>query len=214
MLCLWSDFGEEHRHNITAVLKEWKQLKFVIWDEMRLSVFKRKTKYTKLNLKLKVIFTCVIRIHFLVYQLSFVSFMSSIVQFTFIVSISISPCIKINADAVGLHITQVFTEPGNCYFHGASCVVYEAFPVKCFLRPELQIGLRCRRLWNENNKHIKRNIIAYDDMMRITKNVISDIFSSCVLFLACRKCLRTSLCKNQTSWEMKIFNPPSNFACS
>ncbi len=27
-------------------------------------------------------------------------------------------------------------------------------------------------------------------------------------------CLRTSLCKNQTSWEMKIFNPPSNFACS
>ena len=22
--------------------------------------------------------------------------------------------------------------------------------------------------------------------------------------------LRTSLCKNQTSWEMKIFNPPSN----
>ena len=26
--------------------------------------------------------------------------------------------------------------------------------------------------------------------------------------------LRTSLCKNQTSWEMKIFNLPSNFACS
>ena len=24
--------------------------------------------------------------------------------------------------------------------------------------------------------------------------------------------LRTSLCKNQTSWEMKIFEPPSNFA--
>ena len=26
--------------------------------------------------------------------------------------------------------------------------------------------------------------------------------------------LRTSLCKNQTTWEMNIFNPPSNFACS
>ena len=26
--------------------------------------------------------------------------------------------------------------------------------------------------------------------------------------------LRTTLCKNQTSWEMNIFNPPSNFACS
>ena len=66
--------------------------------------------------------------------------MSGIVQFTFIVSISISPCIKINANAVGLHITQVFTEPGNCNFYGANCVGYEAFPVKCFLRPELQIA--------------------------------------------------------------------------
>ena len=81
-----------------------------------------------------------IRIHLFFYQLFFVSFMSSIVQFTFIVSISISPCIKINADAVGLHITQVFTEPGNCYFHGANCVVYEAFPFKCFFRPKLQIA--------------------------------------------------------------------------
>ena len=70
--------------------------------------------------------------------------MSSTVQFTFIVSISISPCIKINADAVGLHITQVFTEPGNCYFHGANCVVYEAFPFKCFFRPELQIATLVR----------------------------------------------------------------------
>ena len=57
----------------------------------------------------------------------------------FEIRISISPCIKINADAVGLHITQVFTEPGNCYFYGANCVVYEAFPFKCFLRPKLQI---------------------------------------------------------------------------
>ena len=65
--------------------------------------------------------------------------MSSIVQFTFIVSISICSQTKINADTVGLHITQVFTEPGNCYFYGANCVVYEAFPFKCFLRPKLQI---------------------------------------------------------------------------
>ena len=26
--------------------------------------------------------------------------------------------------------------------------------------------------------------------------------------------LRPSLCKNETSGEMKIFNPPSNFSCS
>ena len=47
---------------------------------------------------------------------------------------------------------------------------------------------------------MKRNIIAYYDMLRITENVVSDIsfsivlalnfiFSSCVLFLSCRKCL-------------------------
>ena len=80
-----------------------------------------------------------INIHFLFYQLSFVSFMGSIVQFTFIVSISICPCITINADTVGLHITQVFTEVGNWNFYGANCVVYEAFPAKRFLRSELQI---------------------------------------------------------------------------
>ena len=77
--------------------------------------------------------------HSLFYQLFFVAFMSSIVQFTSIVSTSICPCTKINADTVGLHIIQAFTELGNCYFYGANCVVYEAFPVKCFLRPELQI---------------------------------------------------------------------------
>ena len=26
--------------------------------------------------------------------------------------------------------------------------------------------------------------------------------------------LRTILCKNQAKWEMKNFNPPSNFACN
>ena len=32
--------------------------------------------------------------------------------------------------------------------------------------------------------------------------------------LCAKVLLRTSLCNNQTSWEMKIINPPSNFACS
>ena len=30
----------------------------------------------------------------------------------------------------------------------------------------------------------------------------------------CIRVLRTTLCWNQTSWEMKIFNPLSNFTCS
>ena len=40
-----------------------------------------------------------------------------------------------------------------------------------------------------------------------------DIASSTYVLSPGNSFLRTSLCKNQTSWEMKIFNPPSNFAC-
>ena len=111
--------------------------------------------------------------------------MSSIVQFTFIVSISICPGIEINADAVGLHITQVFTEPGNCYFHGANCVVYEAFPFKCFLRPKLQIAtLVCDADVFEmeiiNTLNVTLLLLM---MLRIMENVVSDISLSIVLDL-------------------------------
>ena len=111
--------------------------------------------------------------------------MSSIVQFTLIVSISISPCIKIHADTVGHHITQVFAEPGNCNFHGANCVVYEAFAVKCFLRPKLQTAtLVCDAdVFEMAIIYIIRNVIAYDDMFRISENLVGDISSSIVLDL-------------------------------
>ena len=117
--------------------------------------------------------------------------MSSIVQFTFKVSISIWPCIKINADAIGLQITQVFTEPGNCYFYGANCVVYEAFPFKCFLRPKLQIAtLVCDtdvfQVEIINTLNVKLLLLM---MLRIMENVVSDISLSVVLDLNFFLCL-------------------------
>ena len=117
--------------------------------------------------------------------------MSGIVQFTFIVSISICPCIEINADAVGLHITQVFTEPGNCYFYGANHVVYEAFPFKCFLRSKLQIAtLVCDADVFEmeiiNTLNVTLLLLM---MLRIMENVVSDISLSVVLDLNFFLCL-------------------------
>ena len=117
-----------------------------------------------------------IRIHCLFYQLFFVSFMSSIVQFTSIVSISICPCIKINADAVGLHVTQVFTEPRNCYFYGANCVVYEAFPLKYPLRSKLQITTLVRDA-DTFEMEIKIH------QTEITESLVGDISLSVVLDL-------------------------------
>ena len=35
--------------------------------------------------------------------------------------------------------------------------------------PNYDTGLRRRRLWNGNNKYIKRNIIAFDDMQEWRK---------------------------------------------
>ena len=76
-------------------------------------------------------------------------------------------------------------------------------PFKCFLRPELQIAtLVCDTDVFEmemiNTLNV-RNIIAYDNMLRITVNVVSDIsfsvvldlnlFSLSILFPSCRKCL-------------------------
>ena len=75
---------------------------------------------------------------FTILQLMFVSFVSDIIQFTFVVSMSILSFIKINADTVGFHITQVLTEPGIRYFHDANRVLNETFLFKCFFRAEFQ----------------------------------------------------------------------------
>ena len=47
-------------------------------------------------------------------QLMFVSFVSDIIQFAFIVSTSINSFIKVDADTVGLHETQRSAKP---FFH-------------------------------------------------------------------------------------------------
>ena len=75
---------------------------------------------------------------FTILQLMFVSFVSDIIQFTFVVSMSILSFIKINADTVGFHITQVLTEPGIHYFHDANRVLNKTFLFKCFFRAKFQ----------------------------------------------------------------------------
>ena len=66
-----------------------------------------------------------------------------------------------------------------------------------------------------NNEELFELVIIYDILVTL-------MFDSGMIMcgeITCQSLLgvtglRTSLCKNQTSWEMKIFNPPSNFACS
>ena len=128
--------------------------------------------------------------------------MSSIVQFTFIVSISICPCIKINADAVGLHVTQVFTEPRNCYFYGANCVVYEAFPFKCLLRSKLQTTTLVRDANTYEMEIIIHQMQRYclcwyvENYGKLGRWYFTiscvrlQFFSSSTLFLSCRKCYK------------------------
>ena len=75
---------------------------------------------------------------FVILQPMFVSFVSDIIQFTFVVSMSILSFIKINADTVGFHVTQVLAEPWIRYFHDVNRVLNKTFPFKYFFRAELQ----------------------------------------------------------------------------
>ena len=87
-----------------------------------------------------------VRIISIFYQVVFVSFVSNIIQFTFVLSISIRSFININADTVGFHITHGFTELHYHDHSDANHVVYEAFAVKRFFRPEFQLtALVCFR---------------------------------------------------------------------
>ena len=61
-----------------------------------------------------------------------------LIQFTFVVSMSILSFIKINADTVGFHVTQVLAEPWIRYFHDVNRVLNKTFPFKYFFRAELQ----------------------------------------------------------------------------
>lgn len=71
-------------------------------------------------------------------QILLVSFTSKIIQFTFIISISICPFIKINADTVRFHVTDVLTKSCNIDFDDANQMVYKPCAIECFFRWKLQ----------------------------------------------------------------------------
>ena len=86
-------------------------------------------------------------------QVVFVSFVSNIVQFTFVLSMSTHSFIKINADTVRFHKTHVLTKILGRDFCDADHVVYKAFAVKCFFRRKLQLSaLVCFREVFDNYK--------------------------------------------------------------
>ena len=73
-------------------------------------------------------------------QVVFVSFVSNIVQFTFVLSMFTHSLIKINADTVRFHITHVLTKIHCQNFNDANDVVYKTSAIKCFFRRKLQLS--------------------------------------------------------------------------
>ena len=73
-------------------------------------------------------------------QVVFVSFVSNIVQFTFVLSMFTHSFIKINADTVRFHITHVLTKIHCQNFNDANDVVYKTSAIKCFFRRKLQLS--------------------------------------------------------------------------
>ena len=90
---------------------------------------------------LKYIYTylsCVVKVIWVFPPLVFVSFVSNIIQFTFILSIYISPTIKVNADTIGFQKAHRFIKLLHRNVSDANDMIYEASTFKCFFRPELQ----------------------------------------------------------------------------
>ena len=81
-----------------------------------------------------------IKIVVLPLQVVFVSFVSNIIQLTFVPSVTTHSFIKINADTVRFHITHVVTKTHCQNFNGANDVVYKASSIKCFFRGKLQLS--------------------------------------------------------------------------
>ena len=73
-------------------------------------------------------------------QVVFVSFVSNIIQFTFVRSMTTHSFIKIYADTVGFHITHVVTKIHCQNFNDANDVVYKTSSIKSFFRGKLQLS--------------------------------------------------------------------------
>ena len=88
-------------------------------------------------------------------QVVFVFFVSNIIQFTFVPSMSTYSFIKINAGTVRFHITHLVTNTHCQNFNNANDVVYETSSIKCFFRGKLS-ALVCVREVFEIYKNIKK----------------------------------------------------------
>ena len=73
-------------------------------------------------------------------QVVFVSFVSNIIQFTFVASMTTHLFMNINADTVRFHITHVVTKIHCQNFNDANDVVYETSSIKSFFRGKLQLS--------------------------------------------------------------------------
>ena len=73
-------------------------------------------------------------------QVVFVSFVSNIIQFTFVASMTTHLFMNINADTVRFHITHVVTKTHCQNFNDANDVVYKTSSIKCFFRGKLQLS--------------------------------------------------------------------------
>ena len=73
-------------------------------------------------------------------QVVFVSFVSNIIQFTFVASMTTHLFMNINADTVRFHITHVVTKTHCQNFNDANDVVYKTSSIKCFFRGKIQLS--------------------------------------------------------------------------
>ena len=99
-------------------------------------------------------------------QVVFVSFVSNIIQFTFVPSVTTHSFIKINADTVRFHITHVVTKTHCQNFNGANDVVDKTSSIKCFFRGKLQLSaLVC----------VKEVIYNYKKRYKKSKTLVKEI---------------------------------------
>ena len=124
-----------------------------------------------------------IKIVVLPLQVVFVSFVSNIIQFTFVPSVTTHSFIKINADTVRFHITHVVTKTHCQNFNDANDVVYETSSIKCFFRGKLQLSaLVCVKevIYNykkryKKSKTLVREIAIIDVKMIITLVIVKQM---------------------------------------
>ena len=99
-------------------------------------------------------------------QVVFVSFVSNIIQFTFVASMTTHLFMNINADTVRFHITHVVTKTHCQNFNDANDVVYKTSSIKCFFRGKLQLSaLVC----------VKEVFYSYKKRYKKSKTLVKEI---------------------------------------